>query len=254
MAKRKGRKKGGRKRRASTKGRRPRLWGRSGTHEHPHRPRILGSPGHFRSSSKSPWHHYRVNPHLLREVGMMYGNPRHRGRRHHYGNPGGGMVGEIQGFMRSPMDHVMSAAATGLGAFGAIALPNWLLPFPGNDIMSRLIRLATRLAAAGLITGFAPARYRSSVRDGAMLGAVGSSIFDFMGTRIIIGAGDTGQTPMALVAPLTTTAAAPAATAAYARLRAYSAPMLPAARHANINTMGAVPDFPARGLVRHNLF
>lgn len=188
---------------------------------------------------------------------MMYGNPRHS-RRYHYRNPDG-MMGEIQGFMRSPMDHVMHAGMTGLGAFGSIALPNWLLPFPGTDIMSRLIRLATRLAAAGLITGFAPARFRSSVRDGAMLGAVGSTIFDFFGTRIIIGAGDTGQTPMALLAPLGGAGgtAPTAATAAYARIgrmMAYTAPMLPAAAGHRTTTMAAVPDFPARGLVRHNLF
>lgn len=238
-----------------------RTWGRSGSRAHPHRPRLLGSPGHFRSSTRSPWHHYRVNPHLLKEVGMMYGNPRRRGRRHYSHNPG--MMSDVQHFISHPMDMVMDGTLGALSAYLTISIPNWILPFPGADLMSRIIRLATRVAAGGLVASLLTPMARGSagaIRGGAAIGAIGSTIFDFMGTRVIIGANDTGQTPLALLAPLGMgTTAAPAvpvtaATAAYARLSAYSMPMLPAARGARTTTIAAPPSFPARGIVRHNLF
>jgi hypothetical protein len=247
-----------RKRVVRTRGR-GRSWGRAGSRAHPHRPRLLGSPGHFRSSTRSPWHHYRVNPHLLKEVGMMYGNPRRR-RRHHYShNPG--MMSDVQHFISHPMGMLADGTLGALSAYLTISIPNWILPFPGADLMSRVIRLATRVAAGGLVASLLTPMARGSagaIRGGAAIGAIGSTIFDFMGTRVIIGANDTGQTPLALLAPLTggttTTTTAPAATAAYARLSAYSAPMLPAARGSRATTIAAPPSFPARGIVRHNLF
>lgn len=242
---------GGRRRRVRTRG----VWGRSGTRSRPHRPRLLGSPGHFRSSTRSPWHHYRVNPHLLREVGMAYGmNPRHRRRRYHH-NPG--MLGNLKNVVANPMDAVMEGTLGVLSAYLTISIPNWLLPFPGSDLMSRLLRAGTRIAAGGLVYSLlAPLGSRDAVRAGAAMGAVGSTIFDFIGTRVIIGASDTGQTPLALLAPLSGgVAAAPVTTtSAYARLSAYSRPMLPAARGQRATTIAGPAAFPARGLVRHNLF
>jgi hypothetical protein len=190
---------------------------------------------------------------------MMYGNPRRR-RRHHYShNPG--MMSDVQHFISHPMGMLADGTLGALSAYLTISIPNWILPFPGADLMSRVIRLATRVAAGGLVASLLTPMARGSagaIRGGAAIGAIGSTIFDFMGTRVIIGANDTGQTPLALLAPLTggttTTTTAPAATAAYARLSAYSAPMLPAARGSRATTIAAPPSFPARGIVRHNLF
>lgn len=253
------RKKGGgarsrRKRRVMTRGGR-RVWGRSsraGTKARPRRPRLLGSPGHFRGSPHSPWRHYRVNPHLLREVGMMYGgNPRH--------NPTFNVMGDLQDVIRNPMDAVMDGGLGLLTAYMTIAIPNWLLPYPGADITSRLIRAASRVAAGGLLYSLLVPMARGSagaIKAGAAMGSIGATLFDFLGTRVIIGANDTGQTPMALLAPLSGGVAAPpvTTTGAYARLSAYSQPMLAAARGGRTTTIAAPAAFPARGLVRHNLF
>jgi len=239
--------------RAKTKRRKStRIWGSAGTRRHPHRPRLLGSPGHFRSSDASPWHGYRVNPHLLREVGMAFGNPRRR--KHYRHNPG--MMADLQRVASHPMDAVMEGTLGALSAYLTISIPNWLLPYPGADIMSRVIRAASRVAAGGLVYALlSPLGSRDAVRAGAAIGAIGSTVFDFMGTRVIIGANDTGQTPLALLAPLTGGIPAPAPVmSAYERLGAYSAPMLPAARGGRTTTIAGPASFPARGLVRHNLF
>jgi hypothetical protein len=192
---------------------------------------------------------------------MMYGNPRRRGRRHHHYAHNPGMMADVQHFISHPMGMVMDGTLGALSAYLTISIPNWILPFPGADLMSRVIRLATRVAAGGLVASLLTPMARGSagaIRGGAAIGAIGSTIFDFMGTRVIIGANDTGQTPLALLAPLgmgtTTPAPVTAATAAYARLSAYSQPMLPAARGARATTIAAPPSFPARGIVRHNLF
>lgn len=189
----------------------------------------------------------------------MYGNPRRRHRRHYSHNPG--MMGDLQHMVSHPMGVLADGTLGALSAYLTISIPNWILPFPGADLMSRVIRLATRVAAGGLVSSLLIPMARGSagaIRGGAAIGAIGSTIFDFMGTRVIIGANDTGQTPLALLAPLgmgTTAAPAPtAATAAYARLSAYSQPMIPAARGARATTIAAPPSFPARGLMRHNLF
>ncbi len=187
---------------------------------------------------------------------MMYGNPRHR-RRHYRHNPG--PMADLQRVATHPMDSVMDGTLGLLSAYLTISIPNWLLPFPGADIMSRVIRAATRVASGGLVYMLlAPigAGSKDAIRAGAAMGAIGSTIFDFIGTRVIIGANDTGQTPLALIAPLTggVTPAPVAATSAYARMTAYSRAMLPAAQGRRATTIAAPAAFPARGLVRHNLF
>lgn len=239
------------KRRVATRG----GFSRAGTRARPHRPRLLGSPGHFRSSDASPWHGYRVNPHLLREVGMAYGNPRHR-RRHYRHNPG--MMADVQRVWTHPMDTLLDGTLGTVSAYLTISIPNWLLPYPGADIMSRVIRAVSRVAAGGLVYALLSplaAGSRDAIRAGAAIGAIGSTIFDFMGTRLIVGANDTGQTPLALIAPLTGGfTATPATVGAYARLGAYSAPMLAAARGGRVTTLGAPAQFPARAVVGHNLF
>lgn len=187
---------------------------------------------------------------------MMYGNPRHRRRRYSH-NPG--PMADLQHVMRNPMDSIMDGTLGLLSAYLTISIPNWLLPFPGADIGSRLIRAATRIASGGLVYMLLSpigGGSRDAIRAGAAMGAIGSTVFDFMGTRVIIGATDTGQTPLALLAPLSggVTPAPVTTTGAYARLSAYSAPMIPAAAGRRATTIAAPASFPARGLVRHNLF
>lgn len=192
---------------------------------------------------------------------MAYGNPRRRRRHHSYAhNPG--MMSDLQHFVSHPMGMLADGTLGAVSAYLTISIPNWILPtFTGPDLMSRVVRLALRVAAGGLVSSLLSPMARGSapaIRAGAVIGAVGGAVFDFMGTRVIIGNGDVGQTPLSLLAPLTggttTTTTAPAATAAYARLSAYSSPMLPAARGARVTTIAAAPAFPGRGLVRHNLF
>jgi len=186
---------------------------------------------------------------------MAFGNPRRRGRRSYRHNPG--MMADVQRVWTHPMDTLLDGTLGAVSAYMTIAIPNWLLPYPGADIMSRVIRAVSRVAAGGLVYAlFSPLApgSKEAIRAGAAIGAIGSTIFDFMGTRLIIGATDTGQTPLALLAPLTGGIPAVAAVGAYARLGAYSAPMLPAAMGRRTTTIAGPASFPARGLVRHNLF
>jgi hypothetical protein len=187
---------------------------------------------------------------------MMYGNPRRRRRGGYRHNPG--MMADLQHVVSHPMDAVMDGTLGLLSAYLTISIPNWILPFPGPGLMDRVIRLATRVAAGGLVYGLLSplgGGSKDAIRAGAAMGSVGGAIFDFLGTRVIIGADDTRQTPLALLAPLSGgVTAPPTTTGAYARLSAYSKPMLPAARGARATTIAAPAAFPARGLVRHNLF
>jgi hypothetical protein len=110
-------------------------------------------------------------------------------------------------------------------------VPNWLLPFPGTDIMSKAIRFATRAATAGLLLQFGGrflGRYASAFKAGAYIGVAGSTVLDFMGTNIVIGYGDTTQTPGRLLAGFSAPAATTTTTvaglgAAYQRSRGMGA-------------------------------
>jgi hypothetical protein len=148
------------------------------------------------------------------------------------------------------MDAVTDGLSGALAMYMTIAIPNWILPFPGVDLMSKLIRTATRIATGGLLVGFF-GRYSPAIKSGASIGAIGGAVLDFFGTRVIVGQGDVAQTPLALLAPLTGTMAA------YTRpilpsgrgLNAYTGPMIAAARG-----LAARPDFPARAIAGHKLF
>jgi hypothetical protein len=189
--------------------------------------------------------HYAGNPGLLKEVGMFGLNPRHhRRRRHHRGhgrhryhkhhtfyttNPRGtGGVG-VMSMISRPMETVTNGLTGAVGVFLPIAIPNWLLPFPGTDIMSKAIRFATRAATAGLLLQFGGpmlGRYAQAFKAGAYIGVAGSTVLDFMGTNIVLGYGDTTQTPGRLLAgfqaPATTTTVAGLG-AAYQRSRGMGA-------------------------------
>jgi len=209
-----------------------------------HRPRVKVSGRRFVLGSRSPYKgkiRY-VNPIItnpfIREVGM-FGNPRRHHRRHRYHrnpiirNPG--MAAGMMGAITHPMTYINTGVVGSVSAFLTIALPNMLGLFPGNDIMSKVLRGVTRGAAAGLVYNLmksvAP-RQANAALVGGMIGAGGGFVFDLLGTRLIIGAGDTTQTPGMLLAGIGNignifgTAPAVAGYGAYTRpMGAYSRPM-----------------------------
>lgn len=147
-------------------------------------------------------------------------NPRHRRRhhrkghrrhhrRHHYGiNPrrhhrGGGSRLGMLSMIQRPGEAVSKGLFGVLGAFLPTATANWLLPFPGTDIMSKVLRFGSRAAAAGLLVNFGrpmAGRYAEAMNVGAYIGVAGGTLLDFLGTRIVVGYGDTTQTPGQLLA------------------------------------------------------
>lgn len=135
-----------------------------------------------------------VNPrrkHPRRQRHNMY-NPRHRGGRL-------GMMTMVQ----NPMDALSKGLFGTLGAFLPTATANWLLPFPGTDIMSKALRFASRAAAAGLLVSFGggfAGRNADALKIGAYIGVAGGTLLDFLGTRIVVGYGDVTQTPGQLLA------------------------------------------------------
>jgi hypothetical protein len=189
---------------------------------------VSSLPSHYRRKrratrrrkSSNPF--YSWNPSLIKEVGM-FGNPRrHRRRRSHryHHNPkrhrrshGGGSHGVgVMTMVKDPMGTVTKGLVGSVGVFLPIATANWLLPFPGTDIMSRLLRFATRAAAGGLIVSFGSkfvGRSAEALKIGAFIGVAGSTVLDFLGTRVVLGLGDTQQVPMQLLAGFSAPAAAP---------------------------------------------
>ncbi len=197
--KRKTRRHSSRKRRVTTRG----GYGLSSLPRH-YRPKRR----HHRRKSSNPF--YSWNPSLIKEVGM-FGNPRRHRRRHHRHNPrrhrsyahrGGHGVG-VMSMVKDPMGTVTKGLVGSVGVFLPISVANWLLPFPGTDIMSRLLRFATRAAAGGLIVQFGSrfvGRNSEALKIGAFIGVAGSTVLDFLGTRVVLGLGDTQQVPMQLLA------------------------------------------------------
>lgn len=218
--------------------RRKKVRGRSAQH----RPHVRVSGRRFLLGERSPYKgavRY-VNPiirnPLIREVGMFNPHRRRHHRRHHYRhnpiirNPG--LTGGMMGAFTHPMEYISTGFIGTVSAFLTISLPNMLGLFPGTDLMSKVLRGVTRGAAAGLVysmmKSIAP-RQANAALVGGMIGAGGSFIFDFLGTRLIIGAGDTTQTPGMLLAGVGNifgTAPAVAGYGAYTRpMGAYTRPM-----------------------------
>jgi hypothetical protein len=172
-------------------------------------------------------------------------NPHRRRHGRHSVRHNPGPIANVTALVRHPMPTLMDGLVGTVSAYLTISLPNWLLPFPGTDLMSKVLRLVTRAAAGGLVVMVAPRGSRHAAIAGASIGAVGSFAFDFLGTRLIVGSGDTGQVPLALLTPITGVAA-------------YGRAMLPAARgartYAQFRGVEAPPAFPSRGIVKHNLF
>jgi hypothetical protein len=121
-----------------------------------------------------------------------------RHRRHHRNPEGGG----VTMFMRKPGDLLMGGAVGAVAAFGSIAFPNSFLPFPGTTMMDKVLRLASRAAAGGLLVTLmrkmAP-RYANDALIGATIAVGGGFVLDLLGITLAIGKGDTVLLPGQLV-------------------------------------------------------
>jgi hypothetical protein len=187
-----------------------------------------------------------VNP-FVKETGMMgFWNPRRRRRHHprshhrrrhrarHRRNPillqnprrgrgGRGAFGVMTLLSRPQMLLVDGTAGT-VSAFMTLAVPNWLLPFPGSDMMSRVLRFASRAVAGGLIYDLGRRmmpRQAPAILSGAMVAVGGGLVLDLLNTRLEIGQGDTTVTPATLIGGF-------AGYGAYTRpMGAYTRPLIP---------------------------
>lgn len=137
-------------------------------------------------------------------MGYSLVNPRRKHRRHHrnprhHGGRGMGMLTMVQ----HPGESVMKGVVGAVGAFLPVAGANYLLPFPGNDIMSKALRFASRAAAAGLMVSFGSrfvGHNADALKIGAYIGVAGGTVLDLLGTRVVVGYGDVTQTPGQLIA------------------------------------------------------
>lgn len=167
-------------------------------------------------------------------------------RRRHRGAGLGGGTG-ILSVVKHPVSYLMNGTFGVLGAWFAITLPNQFLPFPGTDMMSRLLRTLTRIGAGSLVywvaRRFLP-RSAPAIAVGSAIGVAGSFVFDLLGTQFVIGAGDTTQVPLALLA--TATRGTSFGQYLGTGLASYSVPMLPSAGGMSAYSRGVLP--AARGM------
>jgi len=192
-------------------------------------------------------------------------NPRRRRRHHRNPRRHGGRLG-VMTMVQNPMESVSKGLFGVLGAFLPVAGANWLLPFPGTDIMSKGLRFASRAAAAGLLVSFGSrfaGRNADALKIGAYIGVAGGTILDFLGTRIVVGYGDVTQTPGQLLAGLgmfgapaaTTTGAVAGLGAAYMRGRPGLGAAYVAGRPGRLRGLGGIHGGGTRSMSpRHGLF
>lgn len=203
--------------------------GRRRGHGKVHRPRVRISGHHFVLGRRSKWKGkiHRVNPIIqnpiihnpfVRGISMLnprlFGNVHHRRhhRRHHYHhnpiirNPGGVMSG-VTHAIRDPMGLIAQGGVGAASAFLTVSVSNMLQGmvglFVGQDIVSKLARGVIRAGVGSLLYGFiknfAP-RQANAALVGVAIGAGGGFLFDVLGTRLVVGVGDTAQTPGMLFA------------------------------------------------------
>jgi hypothetical protein len=170
------------------------------------RPRVRVSGRTFVLGSRSPFKGRisRVNPIIrnpfIREVGMLR-NPRRR-RRYRRNpiirNPGSVSLG---GVVRNPVDSLLAGLTVAGAAYLTVGIPNMFGLFQGPDLFSKLLRGGTRVIVGGVLYGFGKRfvpRQQAALGAGVALGSLGATALDLLGTRLIVGAGDTTQTPMTL--------------------------------------------------------
>lgn len=215
-----------------------------------HRPRVRISGHRFILGSRSKYKGkiHRVNPIIhnpiihnpfVRGISMFNPHRRRHHRRHHYRhnpiirNPG--VMSGVTHAVRDPMGLISQGASGTVAAFLTISLANTIQGmlglFTGTDIVSKVVRGVVRAGVGGLVYGavgsFLP-RQKSAILTGVAIGAGGGFLFDLLGTRLVVGVGDTAQTPGMLLAGIGNIgnifggATAPAAVAGYG---AYVRPM-----------------------------
>ena len=166
------------------------------------------------------------NP-FIREVRMR--NPRRRRRNPYRGsiirNPAGTL--SLGGVMRNPMQTVTQGFVAIGAAYATNTIPNMLGLFQGTDLVSKALRGVVRVVTGGLVYGAVRSispRNAQSAAVGAAIGSVGATVLDFMNTRLVLGYGDTAQSPMTLFAGVGTMFGT-SGVAGYRGLGAYSRPM-----------------------------
>lgn len=166
--------------------------------------------GHRRFRVAGHWSNPIIQNPFVRGISMF--NP-HR-RRHHrrysrnpiIRNPGGVMSG-VTHAIRDPMGLIAQGGVGTASAFLTISVSNMLQGmiglFTGQDIVSKLARGVIRAGVGsmlyGFIRSFAP-RQANAALVGVAVGAGGGFLFDVLGTRLVVGVGDTAQTPGMLFA------------------------------------------------------
>ena len=209
------------------------------------RPRVRVSGHTFILGRRSPFKGRirRVNPIIrnpiirnpfIREVGMYGMNPRrrrrYRGNPSIIRNPNGSGAPTLQGVMRNPLS-VVTTGFTAMGtAYLTNSIPNMFNLFPGVDLVSKLLRGVVRVVVGGFVYGAVKAiapKQASAAAAGAAVGSIGATVLDLLNTRLILGYGDVVQTPMMLFAGVGSIfgGAAPAGTAGYHGVGAYTRPM-----------------------------
>lgn len=166
------------------------------------------------------------NP-FIREVRMR--NPRRRRRNPYRGsiirNPAGTL--SLGGVMRNPMQTVTQGFVAIGAAYATNTIPNMLGLFQGTDLVSKALRGVVRIVTGGLVYGAVRSispRNAQSAAVGAAIGSVGATVLDFMNTRLVLGYGDTAQSPMTLFAGVGTMFGS-TGVAGLRGLGAYSRPM-----------------------------
>lgn len=224
--------------------------GRKRGHGGQHRPRVRVSGHRFLLGVRSPYKGriHRVNPIIHNPIihnpfvrGIsMFGNPRHHRRhhrRHHYHhnpiirNPG--MLSGVTHAIRDPMALITQGGVGATSAFLTIALSNTVQGMIGNmfmgaDIVSKLVRGIVRAGVGGLVywglKSVMPRQANAAI-IGVSIAAGGGFLFDLLGTRVVVGVGDTAQTPGMLFAGVGNLGAMFSAAPAVAGYGAYVRPM-----------------------------
>lgn len=162
-----------------------------------------------RSPFKRRLRGFKINPY----VAEYLMNPRRRRggrrRRHSYrSNPAGGVMRAMTGVF--DLRYLQHGAIATAGTLATLTIGNlaltYIAPYAPAVIRTGYLGIATKAAVRAGVAWALDAyvvsmltRDHTSFRVGAAIGIVGSAVLELMGTRLIIGMGDTGQTPQSFI-------------------------------------------------------
>ena len=172
----------------------------------------LARHGRRRVRVAAHWSNPIIRNPFVRGISMFNPHRRRHHRRHHYRhnpiirNPGGVMSG-VTHAIRDPLGLIAQGGVGTASAFLTISVSNTLQGmiglFVGQNIVDKLVRGVVRAGVGSLLYGlfrsFAP-RQANAALVGVAIGAGGGFLFDVLGTRLVVGVGDTAQTPGMLFA------------------------------------------------------